>query len=301
VNLEQLLDPTKLDHYKLPPTINATLRSYQQDGVNWMKFLNIYQLHGILCDDMGLGKTLQSICIIAGDHHERLLCGDAHLPSLIVCPSTLTAHWHSEFSTFCNALRVLLYIGAPSARQMLRPLIAEHDIVVLSYDTLRIEADYFCETRFNYCVLDEGHIIKNPKSKIAVAVKGVQARHRLLLSGTPIQNDVVELWSLFDYLMPGFLGTEAQFRQLYCKPILKSRDTKATPKEQENGTLALDRLHRQVLPFVMRRMKEDVLADLPPKIIQDYQCELSPLQVRLYGAFAKSELKVTDSEFGATS
>lgn len=294
--LEQLLDPSKLDHYKMPPTVNATLRSYQQDGLNWMHFLNVYQLHGILCDDMGLGKTLQSICIVAADHYENSGSSEEALPSLIVCPSTLTSHWYHEFGKFCSSFRVLEYAGATHTRRSLRSSIPEYDAIVLSYDTLRRESDFFCTLRFNYCVLDEGHIIKNPRSKITIAVKQVQARHRLLLSGTPIQNNVLELWSLFDYLMPGFLGTEAQFNRQYGKPIAKSADAKATSKDQEAGTLALERLHRQVLPFLLRRMKEDVLADLPPKIIQDYNCDLSPLQVRLYGAFAKSQIESVASD-----
>lgn len=299
--LEQLLDPTKLDHYTMPPTVNATLRSYQQAGLNWMRFLNVYQLHGILCDDMGLGKTLQSICIVAADHHESAAGIEPVLPSIIVCPSTLTAHWFFEFRKFCPTFRVLQYVGPTHSRRALRDSIHDHDAIVLSYDTVRKEADFFSIMRFNYCVLDEGHIIKNPKSKITIGVKQVQARHRLLLSGTPIQNNVLELWSLFDFLMPGFLGTEAQFNRQYGRPIAKSAGPKATSKDQEGGTLALERLHRQVLPFLLRRMKEDVLADLPPKIIQDYQCNLSQLQIRLYGAFAKSQKPAADGESAKTN
>ena len=173
--LEQLLDPSKLDHYQLPPTVNATLRSYQQDGLNWMRFLNKYQLHGILCDDMGLGKTLQSICIVAGDHHECAAAGDACHPSVVVCPSTLTAHWENEFHQFCPTFRVLRYVGSGAARVALRPSVAAHDVVVLSYETLRSEADFFSSLRFNYCVLDEGHIIKNPKSKITQVTRPTQS------------------------------------------------------------------------------------------------------------------------------
>lgn len=129
--------------------------------------------------------------------------------------------------------------------------------------------------------------LQNGKSKISQAAKAVQASHRLILSGTPIQNNVLELWSLFDFLMPGFLGTERQFNQLYGKPILASRDAKASSKEHEAGTLALEALHRQVLPFLLRRVKEDVLDDLPPKIIQDYYCDLSPLQLSLYESIGR--------------
>jgi TATA-binding protein-associated factor len=163
------------------------------------------------------------------------------------------------------------------------------DIVVMSYDILRndVENILAAQSIWNYCVLDEGHVIKNKKTQITKAVKMVKANHRLILSGTPIQNNVLELWSLFDFLMPGFLGTEKEFNQRYGKPILSSKDAKANSKEQAAGTLAMEALHRQVLPFLLRRVKEDVLHDLPEKIIQDYYCELSPLQQRLYEDFNK--------------
>jgi TATA-binding protein-associated factor len=130
-------------------------------------------------------------------------------------------------------------------------------------------------------------------------VKQVIANHRLILTGTPIQNNVVELWSLFDFLMPGFLGTEIEFNKLYTKPILASREAKSNSKEQENGTLAMEALHRQVLPFLLRRVKEDVLKDLPEKIIQDYYVDMCPLQVMLYEDFSKEEdetIKLAEKE-----
>ena len=167
----------------------------------------------------------------------------------------------------------------------LRPQIASHDVIIASYDVIRNEIEFFRTLHFSYVVLDEGHIIKNPKSAITKAVKSVKAFRRLILSGTPIQNNVVELWSLFDFLMPGYLGDYAHFNKRYAKPIQSSYNAKAKSTEQEAGIMALDALHKQVLPFLMRRMKEDVLSDLPPKIIQDYYCDLSPLQSRLYQTF----------------
>lgn len=297
--LEQLLDGSKLDNYALPIKINAELRKYQQEGVNWLGFLNKYQLHGILCDDMGLGKTLQAICIIASDdfhrreQFERTRSPEfAPVPSLVVCPPTLSAHWHQEILKFCeNRLRPLQYYGKPQDRKRMQEQMREYDVVIMSYDILRNDIDQLKAFTFNYCVLDEGHIIKSGKTKITQAVKQIQANHRVILSGTPVQNNVLELWSLFDFLMPGFLGTERQFQQMYSKPILASKDPKCTPKDQEAGTLALEALHRQVLPFLLRRVKEDVLGDLPPKIIQDYYCYLSPLQVRLYEDFSKTQVK----------
>ncbi|XP_057704435.1 TATA-binding protein-associated factor 172 [Corythoichthys intestinalis] len=309
--LEQLLDSRKLENYVIPVPIKAELRKYQQDGVNWLSFLNKYKLHGILCDDMGLGKTLQSICILAGDHYLRAqeyaktkAADCSPLPSLVVCPPTLTGHWVDEVGKFCarEYLNPLHYTGPPTERMRLQHQVKKHNLVVASYDVVRNDIDFFKNIKFNYCILDEGHIIKNGKTKLSKAIKQLAANFRVILSGTPIQNNVLELWSLFDFLMPGFLGTERQFAARYGKPILASRDAKSSSREQEAGVLAMEALHRQVLPFLLRRMKEDVLQDLPPKIIQDYYCNLSPLQVQLYEDFAKSRAKANiDDSISVTS
>merc|ERR1719494_1591708 len=298
--LEQLLDGSKVDCFSIPIPIKTDLRKYQQDGVNWLTFLKKYNLHGILCDDMGLGKTLQSICIMAGAHYNSMrkfkISGKEEfrpLPSLVVCPPTLTGHWCYEVSKFCEKehLNPLHYTGNPHERLVLQSQFKQHNLVVASYDIIRNDCDFFLAQHWNYCILDEGHIIKNSKTKLAKVIKQLKARHRLILSGTPIQNNVLELWSLFDFLMPGFLGTEREFTARYGKPILQSRDAKSSSKEQEAGALAMEALHKQTLPFMLRRVKEDVLQDLPPKIIQDYYCELSPLQVKLYEDFAKSQAR----------
>ncbi|KAL1131031.1 hypothetical protein AAG570_012268 [Ranatra chinensis] len=303
--LEQLFNPTSIANYKIPVPIKTELRSYQQSGVNWLAFLNNYKLHGILCDDMGLGKTLQSICILAGDHNyreqkykETRQDDCTPLPSLVVCPPTLTGHWVFEVEKFISKrhLKPLQYSGTPLEREKLRSHVKRHNLIVASYDVVRKDIDFFSSIKWNYCILDEGHIIKNGKTKVSIAIKQLNANHRLILSGTPIQNNVLELWSLFDFLMPGFLGTEKQFNARYSKPILASRDPKSSSKEQEAGVLAMEALHRQVLPFVLRRMKEDVLKDLPPKITQDYYCDLSPLQVQLYDDFSKSQAHHTLAE-----
>ncbi|GJQ72210.1 hypothetical protein Trydic_g3301 [Trypoxylus dichotomus] len=198
--LSQLLSPSSIPDYQIPVPIDAELRTYQQAGVNWLAFLNKYKLHGILCDDMGLGKTLQSICILAGDHYHReqkyklsRAPDCAPLPSLVICPPTLTGHWTYEVEKFLSR-------------------------------------------------------------------------------------------------------TEKQFTARYSRPILASRDPKCSSKEQEAGALAMEALHRQVLPFLLRRMKEDVLDDLPPKITQDYYCELSPLQELLYDDFSRSQAHQTLEE-----
>ncbi|KAK9885123.1 hypothetical protein WA026_010638 [Henosepilachna vigintioctopunctata] len=296
--LKQLLTPSCIPEYKIPIEISAELRSYQQAGINWLGFLNKYKLHGILCDDMGLGKTLQSICILSSDHfyrdqkYKKSKSPDcAPLSSLVICPPTLTGHWVYEVEKFVSKkyLKPMQYNGSPTEREKLRVKIKKFNLIVASYDIVRKDINFFSSIKWNYIILDEGHIIKNGKTRTSIAIKALTSNHRLILSGTPIQNNVLELWSLFDFLMPGFLGTEKQFTARYSRPILTSRDPKCSPKDQEAGVLAMEALHRQVLPFLLRRMKEDVLDDLPPKITQDYYCDLSPLQEQLYEDFAKSQ------------
>lgn len=306
--ISQMMDPSKAKPFKLPVAIKATLRKYQQDGINWLAFLNKYHLHGILCDDMGLGKTLQTICIIASDQYLRQedysktnSVETRPLPSLIICPPSLTGHWENEFEQYAPFLKIIVYAGGPSTRIPLREKLGTADIVITSYDVARNDLEAISKYDYNYCILDEGHIIKNAQSKLAKAVKQISANHRLILTGTPIQNNVVELWSLFDFLMPGFLGTEKMFQERFAKPISASRNSKTSSKEQEAGVLALEALHKQVLPFMLRRLKEDVLSDLPPKIIQDYYCELSDLQKQLYQDFAKKQKNVVEKDIENTT
>lgn len=296
--IAQMLDPKKVEAFHIPVAIKAELRSYQQDGVNWLAFLNRYHLHGVLCDDMGLGKTLQTLCMVASDHHMRAeefaktQAPDVRrLPSLIVCPPTLTGHWKQEIRTYAPFLNAVAYAGPPAERGKVRSQLTTADVVITSYDIARNDVEILAPINWNYCVLDEGHLIKNPKAKVSMAVKRLASNHRLILSGTPIQNNVLELWSLFDFLMPGFLGTEKVFQDRFAKPIAASRFAKSSSKEQEAGALAIESLHKQVLPFLLRRLKEEVLNDLPPKIIQNYYCDLSDLQKKLFDDFTRKESK----------
>ncbi|KAL1971156.1 hypothetical protein VTN77DRAFT_107 [Rasamsonia byssochlamydoides] len=305
--IAQMLDIRKVEPFKIPVAIKAELRSYQQEGVNWLAFLNRYHLHGILCDDMGLGKTLQTICIVASDHHmraEEFARTQApeyrKLPSLIICPPTLSGHWQQEIKQYAPFLSCVAYVGPPAERGKLRGELEKADVVITSYDICRNDNDVFVPISWNYCVLDEGHLIKNPRAKITLAVKRLVSNHRLILSGTPIQNNVLELWSLFDFLMPGFLGTEKVFLDRFAKPIAASRFSKSSSKEQEAGALAIEALHKQVLPFLLRRLKEEVLNDLPPKILQNYYCDPSDLQRKLFEDFTKKEQKDLVQKMGST-
>ncbi|KEF58727.1 uncharacterized protein A1O9_06653 [Exophiala aquamarina CBS 119918] len=304
--MAQMLNPKKVEPFQIPVAIQAELRSYQQDGVNWLAFLNKYNLHGVLCDDMGLGKTLQTLCMVASDHHMRAeeyaktqAPDMRRLPSLIVCPPTLSGHWQQEIKQYAPFLSCVAYVGSPTERGSRRNLLENADVVITSYDVCRNDNDVLAAITWNYCVLDEGHLVKNPKAKITLSVKKILSNHRLILSGTPIQNNVLELWSLFDFLMPGFLGTEKVFQDRFAKPIAASRNAKSSSKEQEAGALAIEGLHKQVLPFLLRRLKEEVLNDLPPKILQNYYCDPSDLQKRLFEDFFKKERKTVENSVGS--
>lgn len=295
--LGQLLGTEPRAHYELSVSIGdgITLRKYQQECLDWLAFLNRYGLHGALCDDMGLGKTLMTLCIIAGDFAEMQSNKNVPcLPSLVVCPSTIVAHWVEEAQRFFGHVlpSVLQYAGPPRTRARIRQAtdLKSAALIVTSYDVLSNDLCHFENVKWNYAVLDEGHVIKNPKTKVSRAVRALSPQHRLILTGTPIQNSVLDLWSMFDFLMPGFLGTESSFKEMYGKPILASRDPKCTEADQQRGMVATEALHRQVLPFVLRRLKDDVLQELPPKIIQDYYCSMTQLQVDLYEDFSDGAL-----------
>lgn len=307
--LGQLLGSEPRPRYDLPFEIGdgIVLRNYQHECLDWLAFLNRYGLHGALCDDMGLGKTLMALSIIAGDYFVTLREGCSR-PSLIVCPSTIVAHWVMEAERFFGHVfsRICQYAGPPRFRARIRETeeLMSASLIVTSYDILSNDLRFLDHLRLNYLVLDEGHVIKNSKTKIARAVRSLSANHRLILTGTPIQNSVIELWAMFDFLMPGFLGTEKSFNEQYSKPIMASRDSKCTEADHEKGLVATESLHRQVLPFILRRLKDDVLTELPPKIMQDYYCNMTPLQLRLYEDFASdlaqggSQLAETDGEEG---
>ena len=305
--MAQMLDVRKVETFHIPVDIKADLRPYQQEGVNWLAFLNRYNLHGILCDDMGLGKTLQTICMVASDHYlrakefaESQSTDSRKLPSLIICPPSVSGHWQQEIKQYAPFLSCVAYVGLPSERSKVREALDSADIVITSYDICRNDNDVLTPISWNYCVLDEGHLVKNPKAKVTMAIKCLASNHRLILSGTPIQNNVLELWSLFDFLMPGFLGTEKVFLDRFAKPIAASRFGKPSSKEQEAGALAVEALHKQVLPFLLRRLKEEVLDDLPPKIIQNYYCDPSELQRKLFEDFTKKEQKDLAERIGSS-
>jgi len=300
--LESLLDNAKMEDYVLPVPLALPLRPYQQEGLNWLAFLRRFGLAGALCDDMGLGKTLQSTAILAADVFERRRDGLPARPSLVICPPTLVAHWAHEVGRYLSVphqLTIIQFAGPPAARMAAAggnsgSKLRVANLVVCSYDTARAEVELLGAIDWGYLILDEGHAIRNPTAKVTQAIKRIRAAHRLLLSGTPIQNDIGELWSLFDFLMPGFLGTEREFKKRY--------GTGGNRQSYSVDALALNALHKAVMPFILRRMKADVLKDLPPKLISDVIVEPSPLQRALHDAYQSSAAhKQVESALTTTS
>jgi superfamily II DNA or RNA helicase len=299
--LRQMTDGGKPDQFDLPFEFanQALLRDYQQEGVNWLAFLRESNLHGLLADDMGLGKTLQVLSMVVSDALARqTACQIAEpLPSLILCPSTLVDHWYQEVHRFfpekkLEGLSLMRYAGNLTCRKKLRRLLITepHHVIVMSYHTFVLDAHLLraIVPVWSYAVLDEGHAIKNPDSVMSQTVKTLRAHHRLILTGTPIQNDITELWSLFDFLLPGLLGNKREFAKKYAKDVKAARSARASEEKRQAGALALRNLNAQVQPFILRRTKDAVLKDLPPKIIQDYACELTPLQRKLYNQVCAS-------------
>ncbi|KAI5171768.1 TATA-binding protein-associated factor [Nematocida sp. LUAm3] len=269
-------DLSKLD-------IKVTLREYQKKGIEWLIFLKKSGLSGMLCDDMGLGKTIQALTFLSLEKQKS-----GRSPTLVLCPSALTGHWHAEISSFF-----------PSLSSAKIEEYKEQDVCVCSYDKFRVNSNLFIETNWSYLILDEGHIIRNANTLLHARIKGIRAEYKILLSGTPIQNSVSELWALFDILMPGYLGTEKEFSSTYLRPILKGREGKGTLADIETAKRKLEELHEKVLPFILRRMKEAVLSDLPPKVITDVQVHLEALQRKAYEKIFAEDRR--SSEYGEVS
>jgi len=266
---KQMLGEVILDSTPLPKDVKADLRPYQTEGVHWLERLRLMYLNGILADDMGLGKTLQAISAIT-QHH--LLNKESH--SLIICPTSLLYNWKEELGKFNPKLKVMVIDGVPGQRKKSLARIGEFDVVITSYTLLQKDIEIYCQTPFSYSILDEAQHIKNRGTRNAKSVKMIQAAHRLILTGTPIENSLEDLWSLMDYLMPGFLSTFDRFMEKYIRST--------GPAHQQN----LEYLRRKISPFILRRMKVDVLKDLPPIDEIVYHCQLSTSQLELYKSYA---------------
>ena len=249
---------------QLPKGVHAELREYQMKGFSWLWFMYKYGLNGILADDMGLGKTLQALSLI-----QKAKETDGDMPVLVVCPTSVVFNWESEIQKFTPDLKCLKLAGVD--RKNLFSEIPNYDVVITSYALIRRDIEELKEIKFRYVILDESQNIKNAMSQTAQSVKQLNADHKLALSGTPIENRLEELWSVFDFLMPGFLFNVAEFNFRYVNPIMERGD-KTVEK----------RLKMQIYPFILRRMKRDVAKDLPDKVENIAYCEMTPDQKDFY-------------------
>lgn len=261
---EQMSTFSTHDGLQLPENATAEFREYQLKGYGWLWFMYKYGLNGILADDMGLGKTLQALTVL-----QKAKEVDGPAPTLVICPTTVVFNWESEIQKFAPELSCLKLSGAD--RKSLFKEIPNYDVVITSYALIRRDIKHFKDINFRYIILDESQNIKNAMSQTAQAVKQLQASHKLALSGTPIENKLEELWSVFDFLMPGFLLTMAEFNSRYVNPIMERQD-KTVEK----------RLKLQIYPFILRRMKRDVAKDLPDKVENIAYCELTDEQKDFY-------------------
>lgn len=260
--------------------LKPVLRPYQKQGVAWLSFLRQNQFGGILADEMGLGKTLQTLAFL------RSLPAAERAPHLIVCPTSLVFNWVAEAKKFTPELRVLALQGPDRHEQFTQ--IAASDLVITSYALIRRDAERYREVEFDTVVLDEAQHIKNRQTQNAQAVKAIRSRYRLVLTGTPLENSVLDLWSIFDFLMPGYLGTAQDFRERYELPIARERNAEASA-----------RLARRLRPFLLRRLKKEVAADLPAKLEQVSYCELTPEQRGVYQQVIEASRKEVLEAVGA--
>ena len=276
--------------YAVPAVLEKTLREYQKIGYTWMRTLARYHFGGILADDMGLGKTLQVIALLTAFYQEKTeqkaagnegSGSELPLPSLIVCPASLVYNWGQEFARFSPEIRVLLIAGTAKERQeqleeQMRMEASERaQVIITSYDLLKRDRAAYLGRTFEYEIIDEAQVIKNAKTQGAKAVKEISANARFALTGTPVENRLSELWSIFDFLMPGFLYSYRKFRERYELPIVKNQDPEA-----------LTALRRMTGPFVLRRLKKDVLRELPTKEERIVYSAASGRQQKLYTASA---------------
>lgn len=248
-----------------PAALTVTLRNYQEDGLAWLQCLRSLSFGGILADDMGLGKTLQTIAHLLLEASSGRMAG----PSLVVVPTSLVDNWKRELERFAPSIVALTYHG-PKRSSVVRQL-ATAQVIVTTYPVLVRDQELLAEYEFYYIILDEAQAIKNPRSLATVAVKSLQARYRLCLSGTPVENNLTELWSLFDFVMPSLLGKMAEFKVRFKRPIERTGD--------QDRLVAL---RERVSPFVLRRMKEQVAKELPPKTELTRPVELDGEQRDLY-------------------
>ncbi len=258
--------------YPLPKGLNADLRDYQKFGFKWIKTLANYGFGGILADEMGLGKTIQMIAFLLSEKEEK---GKA--TNLIIVPTSLVYNWEDEIKRFAPGLTTTIISGSKAHRTELIKTCSQYDVVITSYPLIRNDVDDYKNIDFRYLVLDEAQHIKNRASLNAKSVKRIKAKNFFALTGTPMENSLSELWSIFDFLMPGYLLTSRKFTDKFERPIVRDNDSKA-----------LKELNNHIKPFILRRLKKEVLRELPDKIEQKILVDMTEEQKKLYLAYLQA-------------
>ena len=268
-DLVQNIDVKEIEgNIDLPQNLNANLREYQKVGVQWLKMLDYYDLGGILADDMGLGKTVQLLCVICS-----YVENNGKKPSLVVCPSSLCLNWQNEAEKFTTRIKSIVIHGTLEERIKQIESIPKYNIVITSYELLKRDIEEYKKYnyQFKYIIADEAQYIKNNNTQNAKAIKNIFAETRYALTGTPIENSLSELWSIFDFIMPGYLFGYRKFKELYETPIVKDNDERIMQK-----------LKKLIEPFVLRRIKGEVLTELPDKIITVLNSQMVEEQKDIY-------------------
>jgi len=274
----------KNKEYEIPKTLTNVLRDYQKAGFQWLKALSESGLGGILADDMGLGKTLQVLALILSEKEK------SKAPALVIAPTSLVYNWVLETEKFAPELKAVAISGTQAQRKPILDNIAEYDLVITSYPLIRRDIEAYQKHNFSFCIIDEAQHVKNHYTQAAKAIRKISARNRFALTGTPMENSLMELWSIFDFIMPGYLYTQQKFLDRFVKPIINAGDKNAS-----------EDLSRHIRPFILRRMKKDVLKELPEKIETIVTCELTKAQRDIYHAVlaqARNEIEASIDEVG---
>lgn len=271
--------------YEVPESLNHIMRSYQKNGFLWIKTLRENGFGGILADDMGLGKTLQVISVLLAEQQEQKAGEKEVRRSLIVCPASLVYNWQKEMERFAPELDTVTVTGSAPERKSIIKSTKEGQILITSYDLLKRDVEHYKDIVFAIQVIDEAQYIKNAGTQAAKGVKQITAAFKLALTGTPIENRLSELWSIFDYLMPGFLSTYPKFREDIETPIAVNQDRNK-----------MERLQRLIRPFILRRLKGDVLKDLPEKLEENVYAKLEGEQLALYDAHVQQMKAMLDGK-----
>jgi SNF2 family DNA or RNA helicase len=271
--------------YTIPENLKDIMRPYQKFGFKWFKTLARCGFGGILADEMGLGKTLQTIAFIKSEVDENK---GNKMPSLVVCPTSLVYNWQDEINKFQQDLKCVIVSGSKEEREKNIKSIKEADVVITSYALIRRDIEEYENIKFRYCFLDEAQNIKNPQSLNAQRVKSIKAKGYFALTGTPIENSLKELWSIFDFIMPGYLLNSRKFSQKYELPIVKNKDKNV-----------LNELNMHIKPFILRRLKKDVITELPPKIEHNIIVDMTEEQKKIYASFVQQAKEDMDREIEA--